>query len=109
MSSLAVYGFGSFFDPASKSYSDVDLLLVHKDCALPSIQFAIRCKSLIRKLLSSADVVMLSESEENELGFIRGCRAIYLDTVFDSRQVDQIGCLVSQRLASTKLKLVTAS
>jgi len=66
---VSVYGFGSFFNGYQK-YRDMDILLVHQSSKTQSCRFAIQCKRFLLSSYSSADVTILSQSEEQQISFL---------------------------------------
>jgi predicted nucleotidyltransferase len=94
-----IYGFGSHFSGARTPNSDIDLLIVHEDLTPTSIRFAIRCKCLLLVALPSAHLVMLSEQEERELGFIHRSKAAMLESIVEDRASDQV-LQVAERIAN---------
>lgn len=79
--SVSLYGFGSFFVPQSSTPRDIDILIVHQRADPASIGFAIQCKAAIKRLVCNVHVVMLSESEEQELAFLQKCEGKLLGRV----------------------------
>lgn len=88
-----LYGFGSYFEKGLAVVNDVDLLLVHRNVGRASIEFAIRCKKIIRVTIPTVHVVMLSDCEESELDFICQCNAVYLADIKDELVCEQIVAL----------------
>lgn len=89
-------GFGSYFVKEPKQANDVDLLLLHRNVERDSIEFAIACKKLIRAVLPTAHIIMLSDEEERELGFIRRSSAVHLLDINDAFAPEQIARFCSQ-------------
>lgn len=77
---LAVFGFGSYF-LGHAEYGDVDILIVHSRSEAKSCGFAIRCKRLLLSYISNADITILSQSEEQNISFIKKSGALYIGTV----------------------------
>ena len=73
-----LYGFGSFFRETGSKAKDVDILVLHRTAEHSSIGFAIKCKAMLRARIAKADVVMLAEEEEQEIGFLDRSKAIFL-------------------------------
>jgi hypothetical protein len=95
MQLLRVYGFGSFFFPREKPAHDIDLLLLHRDIRLPSIEFAIRCKSLIASAMPLTHIAMLSEAEEHDIAFLSKSQHLLLKTLSDTGLTWQIRQLIA--------------
>lgn len=95
--SLAVYGFGSFFNGKARPH-DIDLLLVHRSTDLASSKFAIECKAQIKSELPAADVVMLSQAEAESLDFLERAKAIKLDNVSAATMEADVRALASRLL-----------
>lgn len=91
--SATLFGFGSYFAKGPAFANDVDLLLVHRNAGRDSIEFAISCKKVIQATIPAAHVIMLSDSEECELDFIRRSNAVYLTEIDDQRPSKQIAAL----------------
>jgi hypothetical protein len=91
---LKLFGFGSFFRLGTYP-RDIDLLIIHENVSPESIQFAIRCKALIKAVIPSAHIVMLSEQEERDLGFLGKSNAVLLGIISDA-----VGRVEIQGLAS---------
>jgi len=94
--SLKVYGFGSFFLQRTRPARDIDLLLLHRDVGLPSVEFAIRCKSLITAIMPYTHIVMLSEAEECDLDFLGRSNGLLLRKISDARLSSQIERLAAE-------------
>jgi hypothetical protein len=95
-----LYGFGSFFSAHGSAPRDIDILILHR-IDRSSIDFAIQCKTAIRNPIRNADVVLLSESEEQELAFLRKCRGKLLGTVTDTSLSDQLEAICRAILVSS--------
>jgi hypothetical protein len=91
-----LYGFGSYFIRRHANKRDVDLLLLHLDTGHASIRFAICCKSLLVDAVTVAHIVMLSEQEELELGFVRQCQATFLGLIAEREKEKHIDALAKR-------------
>lgn len=80
--SLTVHGFGSFFRNVCDA-RDIDLLLLHRSTDPISCEFAIRCKAYLEHVLPTADIVLLSQNEEQEIQFLAKSKAVVLGTLLD--------------------------
>lgn len=106
MQSIIVFGFGSFFRRQSRNAKDVDLLLLHQDCSKESIEFAIRCKALIRSELQCSDIVMLSVSEERDLRFLERSNATCIGTIWESDFPSRLISLVGRIQRKAPLEFI---
>jgi hypothetical protein len=88
-----LFGFGSYFAKGPTFANDIDLLLLHRNVGRNSIEFAISCKKIIQVVIPAAHVVMLSDSEESELDFLRRSCAVYLAEINDYCASEQIVAL----------------
>ncbi len=95
--SVAVYGFGSFFNGKARP-RDIDLLLVHRSTDSESCKFAIDCKAQIKSELPAADVVMLSQAEAESLDFLERAKAIKLDNVSAATMEADVRALANRLL-----------
>lgn len=95
--SVAVYGFGSFFNGKSRPH-DIDLLIVHRSTELASCKFAIDCKAQIKSELPAADVVMLSQSEAESLDFLERANALKLCNVGAASMAADVQALAARLL-----------
>src|SRR5713101_4938233 len=103
--SVTLYGFGSFFSSAASAPRDIDILIVHERVDPASIDFAIRCKTILKDFLpTTAHFTVLSESEEQELTFIQRCNAIMLEQVTDIEPDAQLANLASSLGSSWLLR-----
>lgn len=91
---IAVYGFGSFFT-GDADPQDIDLLLLHRSSDDESCQFAIDCKAAIKSALPNADIVMLSQSEADDLQFLTRAKAVALGELYHDNLGTQARALVS--------------
>ncbi|BFM15614.1 hypothetical protein R50073_17970 [Maricurvus nonylphenolicus] len=74
---VKVYGFGSYFN-GSKTFNDIDILIVHNSTSRKSCLEAISLKKGLMTRVVKASITMLSKSEEAELKFINKASAKYL-------------------------------
>ncbi|WP_019217977.1 hypothetical protein [Legionella tunisiensis] len=74
---MKIYGFGSYFS-GSKSYKDIDILIVHDLSDYQSCTRAIKCKRSILKEIAKSNVTILSKSEELDFDFISRSGAVLL-------------------------------
>jgi len=95
--SVAVYGFGSFFNGKTRP-RDIDLLLVHRSTGSESCKFAIDCKAQIKSELPAADVVMLSQAEAESLDFLERAKAIKLGDVGAASMAADVQALAARIL-----------
>ena len=77
---IKIYGFGSYFSE-SKSYRDIDILIVHDSSEYQSCIQAIKYKKSILKEIDKSNVSILSKSEELDFDFISKTNAIFLSEV----------------------------
>ncbi len=95
--SIAVYGFGSFFNGKARP-RDIDLLLLHRSTDLESSKFAIDCKAQIKSEIPAADIVMLSQAEAESLDFLGRAKAIKLQNVSAATMEADVRALASRLL-----------
>lgn len=74
---ITIYGFGSFFN-GSRSFNDIDILIIHASISYDSCLEAIEIKSEILSRIKHADVTILSDSEERHVNFIEKSAAFLL-------------------------------
>lgn len=101
-----LYGFGSFFSDKNFSPRDVDLLIMHQRIDSSSINFALHCKAAIKSLIPSADTVVLSIFEEQELAFLQKCSGKFLGRLTDVDPSAQLEEIFRFTLASSTSGLV---
>ncbi|KTD27979.1 hypothetical protein [Legionella maceachernii] len=89
---MRIYGFGSYFS-GSKSYTDIDILIVHDLNDYQSCMQAIKCKRAILKKINKSNVSILSKSEELDFDFISRSGAIPLGDV-DEGSIENIVYMV---------------
>lgn len=97
--SLAVYGFGSFFNGSVRS-SDIDILLVHRSTERASCVFAIECKRVIREKISEADVTMLSTAEANSQRIFARADLTLIGTVTEGNHIVDMKVIISTLLST---------
>lgn len=90
MLTLEMYGFGSFFCGRREIARDIDLLILHQQLDATSIALAIRAKVLLCKKMDGAEIVILSQKEEAEGGFIARSKAIFLQELSASNLDEDI-------------------
>lgn len=95
METLYVYGFGSFFK-GKFNPNDVDILLLHRSTDRESCQFAISCKTHLKRLLPEADIVMLSAVEARGNNFLAKSEAVALEMLKEGEADDQVEALVKR-------------
>jgi hypothetical protein len=106
MEVVDLYGFGSFFSDQNSSPRDIDLLIVHQSIDSSSINFAIDCKAAIKSLIPSADTVVLSTSEEQELAFVQKCSGKFLGRLTEADPSAQLKAIVRFTFAFSASGLV---
>lgn len=74
---VKIYGFGSYFNH-SYTYRDIDILIVHCSSTYSSCLEAISLKKRITREIETADISILSASEEAYFNFIGKSGAILL-------------------------------
>jgi predicted nucleotidyltransferase len=88
-----LYGYGSFFRGDRALAKDVDILVLHETVERASIELALLCKASLRAIVPRIHVVMLSEQEERELGFLAKSDAVLLGEVSSASASQQIYAL----------------
>nr|WP_312322322.1 hypothetical protein [Acinetobacter oleivorans] len=86
---LRLYGFGSFFNFKTTT-TDIDFLIIHASVTKSSCGKAIVLKNNILKLVSNADVTMLSNKEEYEMDFILKSKAVFLGPINSSNMEKEL-------------------
>lgn len=90
---IQVFGFGSFFK-GSKSYNDIDLLLLHTDLSPDSRQFAVACKRTLSGSPLNLHITMLSSPEEKSLKFLERSSATKIHAIHSKKIAHDIDCLL---------------
>ncbi len=86
---VQIYGFGSAFN-GSKNPQDFDLLIVHYGEDVDACRFAQACKRGLLSAFGSADITMLSQTEEAFFGFVKTARARLICTIHEDQFSEQI-------------------
>jgi hypothetical protein len=92
------YGFGSYFRVGEGR--DVDIVLIHHDIKEDSLEFTLRVKRLLLARMPTADVVLLSRSEQREHDFLRKCAAVFLTRLCSrtlSADIDALVVMVTNK------------
>lgn len=105
MENVAIYGFGSFFDKKTK-FRDIDILILHQSTSYQSCQFSIWCKKYLLANVFSADVTMLSKSEEHQFSFIEKSKARHLGNVFESSAKNDLDVILAKEIGNKTTKRV---
>lgn len=90
---IQIFGFGSFFK-GSKSYNDIDLLLLHKDLSPYSRQFSITCKRILSGSPLNLHITMLSTPEEKSMRFLERSSATKIHAIHSKNIIQDIDCLL---------------
>lgn len=72
-----IYGFGSYFK-GSKTFNDIDILIVHNSTSYSSCLEAISLKKILLAKIEKASITMLSKSEVAEFNFVSKAAAKHL-------------------------------
>jgi hypothetical protein len=103
MENVAIYGFGSFFNN-NPEFQDIDILILHQSTSYESCQFSIWCKKYLLANVISADVTMLSKSEENQFSFIEKSKARYLGNVYEQSAKDDFDIILVKEFGNQSIK-----
>lgn len=86
-----VYEFGSFFNGADEA-RDIDLILIHSSLSKSSCEFAILCKTLMKRALPMAHITMMSAPEQEGVQFVERAKAKPLGTIYTNTvEIDVAG------------------
>lgn len=105
---VKLFGFGSFFSNEASVPRDVDILILHERVDPASIDFAIRCKSVLSGLIRGAHIVILSECEERELVFLQRSNGKMLGRVTNADLGMQLENLASAICRSRPDRLIVS-
>jgi hypothetical protein len=103
MENVAIYGFGSFFNN-SPEFQDIDILILHQSTSYESCQFSIWCKKYLLANVVSADITMLSKSEEHQFSFIEKSTARHLGNVYEKSAKNDLNIILVKEIGNQAIK-----